>query len=365
MLTATPRTTPGSTYGNGHPEWLRTNAPDDFTSSTITKLLEEGADLVGKTVCDELCYSISGENWNYGSPINPLDLRRFSGGSSSGSAVATSAGLVDFAIGSDCLGSVRVPASYTGIFGMRPTYARVPNDGEAPYCKSMDVLGYMASCPDIFKKVSEVILEEDKLDIKYNKLLIVQDFFDLVDENLKQPINDALEHIKKYFDKVEVKIVFSEKIDKWVKTFQIIQGYEVWESYGSWINKYNPHLSRGPKERLQWASTVTLQDYKTSLEKRKDIIKNINEILSDDTLLCIPTTCSMPPFKTDTAKRINDIRLKSSKFLAISPLSNNPHFTVPFVWDKGVSLGISFIGINGTDNALIDKILPSFKEFKK
>ena len=129
----------GSTWGNGHPEWLRTSNPDEFTSPMITKLLEDGADLVGKTICDELCFSISGENWNYGCPINPHDARRLTGGSSSGSAAATAGGLVDFALGSDCLGSVRVPASYNGVLGMRPTYQRVPNDGEVKYCDSMEV----------------------------------------------------------------------------------------------------------------------------------------------------------------------------------------------------------------------------------
>lgn len=353
----------GSTYGNGHPEWLRTNPPDDFTSSAITKLLEEGADLVGKTVCDELCYSISGENWNYGSPLNPLDLRRFAGGSSSGSAVAASAGLADFAIGSDCLGSVRVPASYTGILGMRPSYARVPNDGEAPYCKSMDVLGYMSSCPETFRKVSEVLLGEDKVKIGYRKLIIVQDFFDSVDKSLEEPLKLALDYLKERFDQAESKRLFEDRIDDWVKTFRIIQGYEVWESYGSWVRKYRPLLSRGPKERLEWASSLTLQEYKNALEKRKEIIRCIHDILSDDCILCIPTTCSMPPLKNDSAERINDIRLKSSQFLSISPLSNTPHLTLPLVWDEGVSLGISLIGIPGSDMSLIDTMLPIFKDF--
>lgn len=354
----------GSTYGNGHPDWLRTNPPDDFTSGTITKLLEEGADLVGKTVCDELCFSISGENWNYGSPLNPLDLTRFAGGSSSGSAVAVSSGLADFAIGSDCLGSVRVPASYTGVLGMRPSYARVPNDGEAPYCKSMDVLGYMSACPETFHRVSEVLLGEDQTPIKYRRLLVAQDFFDLVDESLQEPVRLALDHLKAGFEKADSERLFEDRIDDWVKTFRTVQGYEVWESYGSWINKYRPPLSRGPKERLAWASTLTLQEYRNALEEREEIIRSIHEIVSNDTILCIPTTCSMPPFKNDTAERINDIRMKSSKFLAISPLSNTPHLTLPLVWDEGVSLGISLIGAAGSDMSLIDTMLPIFKDFQ-
>ena len=74
----------GSTYSNGHPKWLETKEPAEFTASLVTNLLESGADLVGKTVCDELMFSLSGENWHYGSPINPHDPRRYCGGSSSG-----------------------------------------------------------------------------------------------------------------------------------------------------------------------------------------------------------------------------------------------------------------------------------------
>lgn len=145
----------GSTWGNGHPDWLRYSEPDSFTASAITRLLDNVADLVGKTVCDELCYSISGENWHYGSPLNPTDTRRLTGGSSSGSCSATAGGLVDFAIGSDCLGSVRVPASYNRIIGIRPSYERIQNDGEAPYCKSMDVLGFVASEKKSFKMLQK------------------------------------------------------------------------------------------------------------------------------------------------------------------------------------------------------------------
>lgn len=116
-------TVKGSTFGNGHPEYLKWNKPDAFTATGIEVLLDHGADLVGKTVCDELCCSISGENWHYGSPLNPHDVRRYTGGSSSGSCASVAGDLVDFSIGSDCLGSVRVPASYTNLYGMRPNIA--------------------------------------------------------------------------------------------------------------------------------------------------------------------------------------------------------------------------------------------------
>ncbi|MCM3638764.1 amidase [Sporosarcina luteola] len=339
----------GSTYSNGHPEWLRTHAPDDFTSSIVTKLLTAGADLVGKTVCDELCYSISGENWNYGSPLNPHDPRRFAGGSSSGTGVATAGGLVDFAIGSDCLGSVRVPASYTGILGMRPTYGRVANDGEAPYCESMDVLGYVAGNTDIFRRVSEEILGQDTKQVPFNKLLIADDCFDSINKDVAEVLQPAVTHLKQNYEQVEHVRLSRNGLEEWTEIFRIIQGYEVWESYGGWIRKHRPHLSPGPKERLAWASTITLSEYKEALTKRKPIIERMNELLTDGALLCLPTAASVAPLRNSSTEEINAVRAQSSNLLCISPLSGTPQITLPLVKQHDVPLGISLIGAPGCD----------------
>lgn len=344
----------GSTYGNGHPKWLETNTPDDFTTSIIMKLLEEGADLVGKTVCDELCFSISGENWNYGSPINPHDPRRYAGGSSSGSGVAVAGGLVDFSLGSDCLGSVRVPASYNGVLGMRPTYERVPNDGEAPYCESMDVLGYMSSDTEVFRKISKVILGEDKNNTRFKKLLVAKDCFDIVDTGVKEALRPAMEYIGDNIDLIEEIDISPVNISEWVDIFRYIQGYEVWESYGGWIRKYRPRLSRGPKERLEWASSIRLEQYQDALNKRLEIIDRINSVVCEDTLLCMPTVASIAPLRTTSLKEINKIRAQSSALLCISPLTGIPQVTLPMVKQHNLPLGISLLGAQGRDLSLVN-----------
>lgn len=344
----------GTTWGNGHPEWLRTSSPDEFTSSMITKLLEDGADLVGKTVCDELCFSISGENWNYGSPINPHDPRRLTGGSSSGSAAATAGGLVDFALGSDCLGSVRVPASYNGVLGMRPTYGRVPNDGEVKYCDSMDVLGYVAENPASFKKISKVILGEDKEKFKFKKLLIAKDCFDIVNKDVKEALQPAVDYIASGFDLVEEVEVSVEGLEDWVETFRIIQGYEVWESYGGWVRKHKPYLPLGQEERLEWVSTITMTEYKKALIKMEKITKRMEELIPLDAILCLPTAASVAPLRSTPLEEINATRLQSSALLCISPLSGTPQITLPMINHEGVPLGISLIGAKGTDLALAE-----------
>lgn len=343
----------GSTVGNGHPDWLKNNGPDPFTSSAITKLLNEGADLVGKTICDELCYSISGENWHYGSPINPNDVRRFTGGSSSGSGAATAGGLVDFALGSDCLGSVRMPATYNGLFGIRPTYQRIANDGEAPYCISMDVLGYVANDPDVFTKVSEVLLGEDTKKTTFNSLYVAQDCFNTVDSDVKEALMPAVEFIKTYLNDSKDVVVAPEGLDSWVDSFKHVQGYEVWESYGGFVNKYSPRLSRGPKERLEWASTITLNQYRKGLAEKKVIENYFDTFLPKDAILVLPTGANIAPLRTASLEDINRERLQSSSLLCVSPLTGTPQITVPLIKHHGVPLGLTLIGPKGTDMELV------------
>lgn len=342
----------GSTVGNGHPEWLRTHGPDEFTASTIVRLLEAGADLVGKTVCDELCFSISGENWNYGSPLNPHDPRRFTGGSSAGSGAAVAGGYADFSLGSDCLGSVRVPASYNGVFGVRPTYKRVPSDGEAPYCASMDVFGYMASTPDVFRRVSEVMLGEDKNTTPLTRLKIAKDCFDAVDPKVYAELKPAIDHIASYMESTEEVILSEEGLDQWIKVFQHVQGYEVWESYGGWIDKYRPRLSRGPKERLAWASTITRQQYQEALVRKAEISDRIREVVGSGGVLCLPTAASVAPLRSAPIEDINATRLQSTYLLCVSPLSGIPQITLPMVFSEDMPLGLSLLSSVDTDLAL-------------
>lgn len=355
----------GSTVGNGHPVWLATHEPDDFTSSIITRLLDAGADLVGKTVCDELCYSISGENWNYGCPINPNDPRRFTGGSSAGSGAATAGGLVDFALGSDCLGSVRIPGAYNGVLCIRPTYQRVPSDGEAPYCKSMDVLGFLANTPDTFKKVGRVMLGEDEKPYKVKKLLIAKDCIDSVDRGVAEALQPALEHIGKHVEEVKEVTVSREGLDRWVEVFRIIQGYEVWESYGGWYNKYHPFLNRGPKERLEWASTITLRQYREAYAQRADIMAQVNELVDGGGVLAMPTAASVAPLRTTPLEEISATRLQSTKMLCISPLSKTPQINLPMVKQFDVPLGLTLIGEHGSDLSLVDFSADMTESFKR
>lgn len=353
----------GSTWGNGHPDWLRFSKPDEYTATGVQELLDHGADLVGKTICDELCYSISGENWNYGSPLNPHDIRRYAGGSSSGSCVSVAGGLVDFSVGSDCLGSVRVPASYNGLLGIRPTYNRIDTEGEVPYCESMDVFGFVAKESSIFQDVAKVLLKEDQRPYSFEKIIIAKDCFNAIDDEVTEHLSEAIEYIKKDFEKIIEQKIAPEGLDTWVETFQNVQGYEVWESYGGFVNKYHPTLSPGPSERLKTASEISRAQYDQALNEKLSIEKYIDELLADDTVILLPTASSIAPLKSSSQEKISHYRAQSSKLLGISPLSGTPQLTIPLAQQEGVPLGISLIGPKGSDRALIDLGIKLYDEW--
>ncbi|MFZ0888721.1 MAG: amidase family protein, partial [Candidatus Binataceae bacterium] len=137
----------------GNPDWLRTHAPARRSAPAIRMLLAAGATLVGKTLTDELAFSVAGENIHYGTPLNPRAPERTCGGSSCGSASAVAGALVDFALGTDTGGSVRVPAAFCGLYGMRPSHGRVPIEGVIAHVPSADTVGWMAPDAEMLGRV--------------------------------------------------------------------------------------------------------------------------------------------------------------------------------------------------------------------
>lgn len=339
----------GSRVGNGHPDFLAAQDLSDSTASIVSRLLDSGADLVGKTMCDELCYSISGENWHYGSPINPRDPWRYTGGSSSGSAAATAGGLVDFALGSDCLGSVRVPCSYNGLLGMRPTYKRVPDDGEASFCPSMDVVGFMAGDPGTFECVAQVMLGDDEDDVQITRAYAASDCFNAVDRSVMEALAPAKAAVDNAIGPAEDVEIAPGGLAKWVEIFRVIQGYEVWESYRAWIDKAQPRLTPGPRDRLAWASTITEREYEGAKSAREGVVSRFETIVKPGSVLVLPTAASIAPLRGTPVEQISATRLQSTYLLCISPLTGAPQINLPLVSQDGMPLGLALIGPPGSD----------------
>ena len=176
----------------GNPTWLRTHEESKRNAVAIDMLLNQGAKLRGTTHTDELMYSLNGENFHYGTPINPKAPDRIPGGSSSGSAVSVAAQTVDFSLGTDTGGSVRIPSSYCGIYGFRPTHGAVPIEGVIPLAKSYDTVGWMANSIDLLFEIGRVLLPQLKEDGDFTNIEFAEEAWELLEGETKAAFSPFL-----------------------------------------------------------------------------------------------------------------------------------------------------------------------------
>src|SRR6185312_1350760 len=183
----------GERMGCGNPDWLATHQPDTKNCPPVQKILDAGATIIGKTICDEFFYSVTGANAHYGTPVNARAPGRLPGGSSGGSASACGAGLCDFALGSDTGGSVRIPASFNGLYGLRPTHERIAHEGVADMAPSFDVPGWYAATPGVFRKVGHVLLDERRVPGRIERVVVLEDAFAQAEEPVADLLRTLLE----------------------------------------------------------------------------------------------------------------------------------------------------------------------------
>jgi amidase len=344
----------GHRTGFGHPAWLAGHATAPRTAPAVTALLDAGADMVGRTHCDELCYSLTGENAHYGAPVNVNAPGRIPGGSSNGSAAAVAGGLVDFALGSDCGGSVRIPASYCGILGLRPTWGRVSLEEAVPFGPSFDVAGWFARDAEILEKVGRVMLRADRVAGRPARLLIARDAFDLVEPAVQTALGPALMRLEGLVGKREEVVVAPEGLVAWFETFRTIQAAEVWESVGPWVSQASPRLGPGVKERIEWAATVTPDMLAKANARRAEVRARMDQLLGPGDVLCLPTSPrAAPPLGTPVDKIEIEYRNQAMCLLCIAGLAGLPQLSMPMGRIDGLPLGLSIVGRQGTDTMLL------------
>jgi len=342
----------GHRTGNGNPVWLETHPPAARTASSVERLLAAGAQMVGKTHTDEMTYSLNGENVHYGTPTNPRAPGRIPGGSSSGSAVAVAGGVADFALGTDCGGSIRLPASYCGIFGIRPTHGLVPADGVVDLAASFDTVGWFARDAQTLRRVGEVLLPMTPFAPK--RLLIADDAFAFVGPEVSAALAAAVDRLKAALaDHRHVRVYASEPAT-WSGIFRVLQGSEIWRRHGDWIEAHNPSFGPGIAERFRWARTIDPADVERLRPQREAVARRMAELLGGDALLCLPTAPGIAPKLATPPDELEVFRARAFGLLSIAGLARLPQVALPLATMGGCPLGLSLIGPSGCDRGLLD-----------
>lgn len=345
----------GQRTGFGHPDWLATHPPAARTAPAVQLLLDAGADMVGRTHCDELCYSLTGENVHYGAPINVNAPGRIPGGSSNGSAAAVAGGLVDFALGSDCGGSVRIPASYCGILGLRPTWGRVSLEEAVPFGPSFDVAGWFARDAGILEKVGRVLLRDDGAAGRPRRLLIARDALALLEPAVRAALAPAVARLQGLVGNREEIDVAPEGLVAWFETFRTLQAAEVWASVGAWVRSTRPRLGPGVKERIEWAATVTPEMVAAANVRRAKVRARMEEVIGPGDVLCLPTSPRAAPLLGTPVDKIEiEYRNQAMCLLCIAGLAGLPQLSMPMATVDRLPLGLSIVGRQGSDTMLLE-----------
>ncbi len=349
----------------GNPDWAATHAPAKDNASCVQKLLDSGAKCIGKTVTDELAFSLIGENYFYGTPLNPKSPKRVPGGSSSGSASAVACNLVDFALGTDTGGSVRVPASNCGVFGLRPSHGIISMDGIMPFAPSLDTVGIFTNSMRVMKQVASILLQLDKQEVQLpSKVYLLEEAFDTANDDVQEAAMSALtqlcEDLETSFETISIRAIDAETINKglinWLSTYNTIQRAEIWDSLGNWIESTNPKLGPATQINFEHCKSLNRKKLPDCQNKRELYAKNINGLLSDNALICIPTTPSPAPLKgtIGTDRDTDSYYPRALSLTSIAGLCRLPQLTLPILEVDSAPVGLSLIAAHGKDSVLLN-----------
>ncbi|WP_137124821.1 amidase [Roseomonas sp. HF4] len=342
----------GVVTGYGNPDWARTHPPAVRDAAVVSALLGAGAALVGKTRTVELAYGLTGENVWQGTPINPAAPDRFPGGSSCGSAAAVAAGLADIAMGSDTGGSVRIPASYCGVFGIRPSWGAVSLVGACPLGPSFDTAGWFAARAAVLRRAGEVLLPPGG-EAPLGPLLKVQEAWVNAEPGTAAALADGLAAAEAVLGPALAVHLAPEGLDAFYENFRCAQAEEAWTTLGPWIAATDPAFGPGVKERFAAARAMDPAKAAAGRAFRRMAQARLHALLGGGAVLIYPTAPAPAPLLTASQAEQNAVRERTMGVTAIAGLGGLPEVTLPAARVDGAPVGLSLVAAPGRDRALL------------
>jgi amidase len=343
----------GHRTGFGSPDWLRTHPPAASSAWVLTRLLEAGASLAGRTHTEEMAFSLTGENAHYGTPVNPAAPGRVPGGSSSGSAAAVAGALVDFAIGSDTGGSVRAPASFCGIHGIRPTHGRISLDGACPLAPAFDTCGWFARDAHLLARVGEVLLGEPVHGTP-GRLLLAHDGFAHALPETAAALRPTVSRLERLFGSAESVVVSAEGLPAWFEVFRTLQHDDIWQTHRDWITTVRPTFGPMIAARFAAVATTDPEAVRQAQARRTAISAHLDALLADGAVLLLPTVPDIAPLCNEPAETAVPVRERALALLCVAGLGGLPQVTVPAGMVQGCPVGLSLVAARGQDALLLE-----------
>ena len=343
----------GHPTGGGNPDWARQNPVPTRHAWAVQRLLDAGATLIGKTITDEVSLGILGENPFDGTPLNPTAPDRVPGGSSSGSASAVAQGLCDTALGTDTGGSVRVPASFCGLYGIRPTHGRLDLTGMLAQAPSSDTTGWFARDATTFARVSEVMLGEPIPATLPTHLVVAVDAFGLADAETAAALQPMVRALAALMKDVRDDLLAPSGLTAWARAQRTLQPWEAWQTFKPWLERDNPRLQYSVARNLARAAAIPESEREWAALVRSEARARMTWLLPPGTLLCMPTTPFPAPLKGQPLPALEPVRARILGLAAHGGLTGVPQVSVPGAKVDGLPVGLSIVGGHGSDAALV------------
>ena len=354
----------GFKTGCGNPTWRDSHPAAVVHAVCVEQLLRAGARCVGKTISDELAFSLLGENHFYGTPLNAHAPDRVPGGSSSGSASAVACGLVDFAFGTDTGGSTRVPTSNCGIWGFRPSHGFVSVAGVNPLAPSFDTVGILAQNADVLAKVALVFLAAAPVSPnKPTTIHLIREAFALTDPDVQEALSEPLQRLREIFGGAVRESSLQELVADagqgfapWVDSFCVIQWAEIESCLGAWIANARPEFGPEIVASFQLTNQLDRRRVAEAVQRREQYFRSLHEFLGPDDLLCLPTTPALAPRKGDPPRRSSSgsgYYPRTLSLTSIAGIGRLPQVSLPIADTDGVPVGLSLLARHGQDSFLL------------
>ena len=322
----------------------------------VGRLPRAGAAIVGKTSMDELAFSLMGRNKHYPSPRNWAAPTRLTGGSSSGSAAAVGANEADIALASDTGGSVRAPASFCGLLGLRTSQGRISMAGCLPLAPSFDTVGWFATSPEAYLAAAQMLygaplageghtrwvpLRCPTLDAYLSGRAAIEEFDRCAAIVLAQMDREAAE------------LDLGEDPDTLYWCFRRLQAIEAWDIHGPFVSRHGAEMNEDVRERFEWGQSVAASEHGEAMRLRASFTGWIRDEIGPDGVLIIPTVPGPAPHVDASPAELTAFRERALRLLCVAGLAGLPQLTLPLGTVDDAPFGLSLVAGHGRDLQLL------------
>lgn len=345
----------GTVTGIGNPFWSVAREATSVSATVVERLLSAGATAVGKTVMDEFAFSLIGDNRHYGAPANPVCPGKFTGGSSSGSAAAVAGGHVDFALGTDTAGSIRLPASNCGLIGFRPGWDAIDTTGILPLAPCFDVPGWMASSPDVARRVCEVLLPAMEIARPITSYARLTPAFGRLEPALAGLVKHAMKRIPlECAGDADQLSDWPWSIDEVSEAFRVIQSEQAWRCCADWAQSLPiESIDAGIYQRIIAGRGIAPGQLAAANAVRDRVRDWLSTLAETYGVLAMPTVTQPGLSRSASPSERDAYRSEVLKLTCLASMAGLPEISLPLVQASDMRLGISLIFPPGGDRHVI------------